>query len=304
MPGLRPLGLGEILDVGVRLYLRHWRTLVLCVVGLVLPAQLLSVLTLLSVSPDALDPRASEPALEPGDEETLVAYGVTSLLQALVYAIATAACFKAVSDAYLGAEPAAGRSLAFAVKALPRLLLLALLLVGGFGLVFGGLALLGPVALGVGVMLLVAPTIWLAISWSLSVPALLFEGGSPWRALARSFTLVKGRWWQVFGVLLVGVLLVSFLAGIMQAILQLVPAVLADGDRAVLAISSVVAGTVGGVITTPFTAAVVALLYFDQRVRKEGFDRRGLAAGLGRPYDPGEGGWQPPRPPPWPPPGR
>jgi hypothetical protein len=304
MPGLRPLGLGEILDAGIRLYLRHWRTLVLCVVGLVLPAQALSVLTLLSVSPDLLDPRTSEPTLDRGDGETLVAYGVTSLLQALVYAIAAAACFKAVSDAHLGVEPAARRSLAFAVKALPRLLLLVLLLLAGFGVVFGGLALLGPAALGAGVVLLLVPSVWLAISWSLSVPALLFEGGPPWRALARSYSLVKGRWWQVFGALLVGVLLVSLLAGILQAILQLVPAVLADGDQAVLAISAVVAGTVGGVVTTPFTAAVVALLYFDQRVRKEGFDRRLLAEGLGRPYDPGEGGWQPPRPPPWPPPGR
>ena len=306
-PGLRPLGLGEILDVGIKLYLRHWRPLMLCVVGLVLPAQVLTVLALLSVSPDVLDPTTSGAALEPGDEEAvLVAYGITSLLQGLVYAIATAACFKAVSDAYVGAEPGARRSLAFAVKALPRLLLLGLLFILGFTVVFGGLALLGPVALAAGLMLLLVPLVWLLISWSLAVPALLFEGGSPWSALSRSFRLVKGRWWQIFGVLVVGVILVGFLAGILQAILQYVPAVLADGDQVVLAVAAIVAGTVGSVITTPFTAAVVTLLYFDQRVRREGFDLRQLAEGLGQPRqpapaDPGEDGWQPPRPPAWPP---
>ena len=312
-PGLRPLGFGEILDVGIKLYLRHWRPLVLCVVGLVLPAQVLTVLALLSVSPEVLDPTTSEAAPAPGDEEALfAAYGITSLLQGLVYVVATAACFKAVSDAYVGAEPDARRSLAFAVAALPRLLLLALLAIAAVGVVLGGLALLGPVALGAGLLLLLVPMVWLAISWSLTVPALLFEGGPPWRALDRSLRLVKGRWWQVFGVLVVAVVLVGFLAGILQAILQFVPAVLADGNELVLAVAAIVAGTVGSVIATPFTAAVVTLLYFDQRVRKEGFDLRQLAEGLGQPKaEPQEpeppdqrvGGWQPPRPPSWPPPG-
>ena len=287
MPGLRPLGFGEILDVGIKLYLRHWRPLMLCVVGLVLPAQILSVLALLSVSPDVLDPTASEATIEPGDEEAFfAAYGVTTVLQALVYVIATAACFKAVSDAYLGAEPSARRSLAFAVKALPRLLLLALIVLVAFAAVFGGLALLGEAALGIGLAVLFIPMIWLSIAWSLTVPALLFEGGAPWKALGRSFRLVKGRWWQICGVLIVGVILVGFLAGILQAILQFVPAVLADGNQVVLAFSTVVAGTVGSVLTTPFTAAIVALVCFDQRVRKEGFDLQLLAQGLGQAYDP------------------
>ena len=274
MPGLRPLAFGEILDVGIKLYLGHWRTLMLCVVGLVLPAQIISVLALLSVSPDVLDPTATQATIEPGDEEAFfAAYGITTLLQLLVYVVATAACFKAVSDAYLGTEPSARRSLAFAFKALPRLLLL---------------GLLAAVGLTVALVLLIVPAIWLSVAWALAVPALLFEGGSPWKALRRSFRLVKGRWWPICGVLVVGVILVSFLAGILQAVLQFVPAILADGDQVVLAFSTVVAGTVGSVLTTPFTAAIVALVYFDQRVRKEGFDLQLLAEGLGRPYDPSQ----------------
>ena len=271
MPGLRPLGFGEILDVGIKLYLRHWRPLMLCVVGLVLPAQILSVLALLSVAPDLLDPTTTS-TIEPGEEDSFIAaQSVAALLQALVYVIATAACFKAVSDAYLGAEPSARRSLGFAVGALPRLLLLALL------------AMLGLI---VAFLLLVIPGIWLSVAWSLAVPALLFEKVSPWKALGRSRRLVKGRWWPIFGVLVVGVVLVSFLAGIVQAIVQVVPALLADGNQVVLAVSTVVAGTLGSVLTTPFTAAIVALVYFDQRVRKEGFDLQLLADGLGQPYDP------------------
>ena len=240
MAGLRPLAFGEILDVGIKLYLRHWRTLMLCVVGLVLPAQIISVLVLLSAAPDLLDPTAPS-TVAPGEQNSvLAAQGVTLVLQGFVYVIATAACFKAIADGYLGSEPSARRSLAFAVRALPKLLVL---------------GLLTTIALVIAFLLLIVPGIWLSVAWALAVPALLFEGGRPWSALRRSFELVKGRWWGVCGVLVVGVLLVSFVAGILQAVLQIVPALLADGNQVVLAFSTVVAGTVGSVLTTPFTAA-------------------------------------------------
>ena len=118
------------------------------------------------------------------------------------------------------------------------------------------------------------------------MPALLFERIGPGAALRRSFGLVKGRWWKVCVTLLVGVLLVSFLGGIIQGILLVVPSLLAEGNDAVAAFSSVVANTLGGVLTTPFTAAIVALIYFDQRVRKEGFDLQLLAEGMGTERDP------------------
>lgn len=39
-------------------------------------------------------------------------------------------------------------------------------------------------------------------------------------------------------------------------------------------------GIVGSVLTTPFLAAVVVIIYFDLRVRKEGFDLELLASQL------------------------
>ena len=85
----------------------------------------------------------------------------------------------------------------------------------------------------------------------------------------------------MLGILLVGVVLVSVLAGVLQGILTLVPAALADGNEVVLAIAAVIAGTVSVTLTTPFTAAIFSLVYFDQRVRREGFDLELLAQGLG-----------------------
>jgi hypothetical protein len=272
MPGLRPLGLGEILDVGIKLYLRHWRTLMLCVVWVVLPVQIISVLVLLSVAPESLDITAQESGVTPEEEDTFLAsQAVVALLQGLVYLLSTAACFKAVADAYLGGEPSASRSLAFGLQRLPGLI--AMTIVYAIGLVLGFVAL-------------IVPSIWLAVAWSLAIPALLFERAGPVRSLKRSFQLVRGRWWRVALTLVVGVLLVSLVGGVLEGILLAVPALLADGNDVVVAFANVVAGTVGSVLTTPFTAAVVALVYFDQRVRKEGFDLQLLAEGLGREHDP------------------
>jgi len=284
MPGLRPLGFGEILDVGIKLCLRNWRVLVMCVVWLVLPAQIVSVSVLLSVAPDALDPTSQQP-IESGEETRfIVAQGISALVQGAVYLVSTAACFKALADAYLGSEPGARRSLSFGLRQVPRLLALYLLWFLAFGLVFGVLAgltaLAGPGVL-VALLALIPLAFYLGICWSLATPALLFEDAGPVRALKRSYALVRGSWWRVLGVLMVGVLLVSILSGILQAILTFIPAALADGNEVVLAITAVIAGTVAVTLTTPFTAAVFALVYFDQRVRREGFDLELLAQGLG-----------------------
>ncbi len=98
------------------------------------------------------------------------------------------------------------------------------------------------------------------------------------------------------------------MSGIFSGILL---AALLVGDNALVeAIGQAVATTAASVLTTPFTAAVIAVLYFDLRVRKEGFDLELLARRVG--VEPPAGGppgilppsGEPPQgePPFWPPP--
>src|SRR5919112_656875 len=111
-PDLRPLGIGEILDAGIKLFTRHWRPLVLSVVGLVLPVQIISALVTASVAPEQFDFTTTESGVSEDEEaEFLVGQGISVLL-------ATAVCFKAVADAYLGVQPDWRRSLRFAVRRL------------------------------------------------------------------------------------------------------------------------------------------------------------------------------------------
>ena len=269
---LRPLGIGEILDAGIKLFTRHWRPLVLSVVGLVLPVQIISALVTASVAPEQFDFTSTETGVSEDEEaEFLVGQGIVVLLSFISILLATAVCFKAVADAYLGVDPDWRRSLRFAVRRLLALVALAIVYL---------------VVVVIGFFLLIAPGIWLAVAFSVSVPALLLERSGPFAALGRSFRLVRGRWWATFGALLVGYLLVGIIAAIVQGIVMVVPSVLADGNTLVGAVSSVVGGTIGAVLTTPYSAAVVALIYFDLRVRKEGLDLQLIAEGTGVERDP------------------
>jgi hypothetical protein len=273
-PTLRPLGVGEILDAGIKLYVRHWKPLMICVAGIVLPVQILSVLVMASIDSSSLDTFGSGSTPATGDTASgaeIAAVIAVALASGLSTLLATAACFKAVSDAWLGATPEAGRSLRFGARRLPALIGLSIVM--GAGLVLAFIAL-------------IIPSIWLFVSWSLAVPVLLFERVGAFKALRRSFSLVRRRWWATFGALLVGYLLASIVAGIVQLIPEGIASGVANDSVVAEAIAAVVGGTVSAMISTPYTAAILTLLYFDQRVRKEGFDLQLLADGLGTARDP------------------
>lgn len=135
------------------------------------------------------------------------------------------------------------------------------------------------VLLGVaGFLVAACVTTWLWVSWSLAAPAYILEGVSVIGALRRSFRLVRSQWWRVFGILLLSFIITAVLAAILQTPFTIGGTVLAatlggDGGSllpmlVVTAIGTIIANT----IAQPFRAGVVGLLYFDQRIRREGLD--------------------------------
>jgi hypothetical protein len=182
----------------------------------------------------------------------------------------TIACFKIVCDAWLGATPDIGRSLRFGLRrAWPAFLLTLVWTVCVFG-----------------AALLIIPGIWLCVVWSLSLPALLFEGAGPIQALRRSFALVKGRWWATFLLVLVGLVLVTLFGTIVSLLPQAFAEIFAPENALANGIASVIGTTIAGVILYPYSSALLTIMYFDQRVRKEGFDLQLLAQGVGVEHDP------------------
>jgi hypothetical protein len=123
-----------------------------------------------------------------------------------------------------------------------------------------------------------------------------------WGALKRSWYLVKGRFWRVFGILLFGGVVVNIVSYALQFGVTTIVVTLgswidgSDGDAAlIIGIAVTIAAGVATVATLiaslAFMSAVQALIYLDLRVRREGLDlwmRPSL-----RPTVPGPTEWRP-----------
>src|ERR1700753_527975 len=119
-------------------------------------------------------------------------------------------------------------------------------------------------------VLLIVPGIWLYAAWGVATPALLIERLNPFRALGRSRRLVKGCWWATAGVILVSALMVAILTSIVSGILTAI-ALTSNPSLVFAVIISLLSGVVAGLIVQPFQATVVTVLYYELRVRHEGY---------------------------------
>lgn len=266
--GLRPLGVGEILDVAIKVYRARFVDLLKAVAVVVSPLFLFGAVVQLSASDNTR--RVAGEAVDAGDIWTFVA-GVflVAVLGFVASQVASAASFRIVSGTYLDENPTWRDSLRFAASKLGSLLWLSTVM--AFFLVLAFLAL-------------IIPGFYFAIAWTVATPVLLFEGLRGSRALSRSRELVRGRWWPTLAV----VFLSTMFTAIVQSIFGgLIFAAVRDSDSdAAVALANAVTNIAASVLTTPFTAAVIAVVYFDLRVRKEGFDLELLARRVG--MDPGE----------------
>jgi hypothetical protein len=114
-----------------------------------------------------------------------------------------------------------------------------------FGILFG-------IGVGIGLVLLIVPGLILLTFWSVGAPAIVIERAGPIEAFGRSWHLVRGDPWSVFGTLVV-VLLIVIALGV---ILGVIATPIGDG-------ATVVAAIVSGVITAPIFALAVSVLFFD-----------------------------------------
>lgn len=137
---------------------------------------------------------------------------------------------------------------------------------------FGVLAGLVGFPLGIGLM------VWLYILFVQAVPLVVLERRTVTGALRRAVTLSKGRWFRTCGTLLLALLVTVFMGFFALRIpflfVQLIFFGDSSGDGATMGALAV--DTLGRIVSwsvvLPFDAGVIALLYMDRRMRREGFD--------------------------------
>lgn len=138
----------------------------------------------------------------------------------------------------------------------------------------------GAAAFVVGVLLglaAIAALAYLYTMLSFTPTLIVLERIGVGAAITRSFRLVRGDFWRVFGIRLLAVVVAGMVSGAVTVPFSLVGQVMlvVGESTSTIVIAMVlisVGGAIGQIITAPFSAGVVVLLYADRRIRAEAFD--------------------------------
>jgi hypothetical protein len=253
---LRPRRVGEILGDAFRLYARHWQNLIVLVAVIVVPLAIVQVL----LSNLWIGEGFTNEEIRNGVEVSTGTF-VGGLLGALVFfaisvlmwTILTGAITRAAAGTFLGRDMDIGESYRYGFARFWSIVLV---------------GVLSALAIAAGFILLIVPGFIVLTFLSCSIPALVIEDTRGREALRRSWTLVRGYGWHVFGTIVVAALINGVVSSLLTA---------PFGDN--YAARSIV-GAIASVITMPFMALVGVFIYLDMRVRKERYSAPDLERDL------------------------
>lgn len=277
LPALRPLRLGELLDRAIRLYRANFLTFIGIIAVVYVPLMVLQTSASALLSSSMVNSFST-----PEEIFTNTAYWagmagtlILALVQfVLVQGIATGALTRAVADNYLGKKT----SILDAYRGIGKSWLT----------LIGALLLLGLISIALFIWWLVPCIGWftglgmlfflLSVVNPLVPPVVVLENQGVFDSVQRAWSLARRRFWPVLGYVLVlalfSLIVVNGPAGIVSFLLaQFLPTL---GDpTTTLVLTSVVQGLVTLVFVLlyyPLQMAAFTLIYFDLRVRTEGFD--------------------------------
>jgi len=252
-PVIAPAGVGEVLDLGFNLARRNYRLLLVTVLWAVVPGYLLSALG--GVAAQASSGRE---VAAPFAAYSLLAALASVLGAALASGAAYVACARLIAPTDDRDELAVGRLYRVVFGALGRVFALGLII----GLASIPLAIIFPLG------------IYVWTRWTVSWMVALFEGAGPIAALKRSWELTQGSWWHTTGAVTAISVITFFISGSVGGVIAAAARLLgvAVGIPAIGTVLAAVGNMVAAATTTPFSAAIFTVLYFELRARAEGFD--------------------------------
>ena len=259
------MGVGDMLDEIFRIYRQNFRTLFGIGLIALMPSALLQVLLSLATG--------TQPG-EPGVSTTLIVALISSALGWAGYAATTVA----ISDIILGRSPTVEGSFR-------RILSYVIPMIGLFFAMMLAAILMFVTIIGIPF------AIHFLVAWALAPMVMLIERAGIRRSFGRSRDLVRGTWWRVFGILFLASLLYGIILGILS-IPSGIFTLMAIGPGSEGVASSlfgairVLLGGAAQAVTAPIGYAIGTVLYYDLRIRKEGFDLTVLAQEMDHPRQP------------------
>jgi hypothetical protein len=238
---LRPRSATEIIDASFQLLRRHYASFAAAAAAVLLPALVLRV-----VLPDRTA-------------------WLPNLLAQLLQSTAAGATIVLVSDAYLGRVPNVGEAVRLVFRR--------------FGSIFFA-ALIQGLVIGVGVLLLLVPGLIFA-AWTFAMPmVVVLEGRGALDSLGRSRELARGQVGHILGTLVIAYVIFFVVFFIGLALLAAVAGITGAFEAGPGQRTGDVSRILFAILAHPIVAVVGTLLYYDLRIRKEGFDLEMMARDL------------------------
>jgi hypothetical protein len=272
-PDLRPLGIGEMIDAAIRMFRSNFLTLIKISAAVLGPLGLIQLIATVVVGPvDFSALFEIDPNADPADAfapfvPAYTVLGVTSLVTALGSVLVQGASITALAQVYQGIEPDWRSSLRAGLRR--------------FFPLFVSTVIVYLVA-GIGLLLCIAPGVFLWTMWSVSPAALVTEQKGPVAAMTRSWQLVRGRFWPTLGAVALGYLLYYVVSQIISVVTGVITVAGAMASESFSFVPTVLGTIIVSILSAPFLAAMVTIIYFDLRVRKEGYDLELMAGDLTR----------------------
>jgi hypothetical protein len=265
---LHPMSAGDVLDGVFKLLKANFRTIAVMIVILVVPLQiLLAFVTRTTLGGHGILHAIQDPSVTTNTQRSVdsdLVQVAATILNWLLLPFLAGAIATTVAASYLGQQIGPKEAMRASLRR--------------FWALFGAWwihALTEYPAM----VLLVFPGVCLETLFVMAAPAIVIEGLGPIAGLKRSWRLGARNFWPTMGKML----LTGLIASLLQTVLGGVPESVAlliglKWGWILLALGSALVS----LVVLPIAAITSTLLYFDARIRTEGFDLQVIAASLAR----------------------
>ncbi|MBN1918628.1 MAG: hypothetical protein JW889_12030 [Verrucomicrobia bacterium] len=274
-----PMTVGQILDRTFKLYRDNFARFLAIVAVIYVPIALATIALMVPIMRTVADMAESAQnrggEFDPGTAVALfLPLGVMALLSMLAQALCNAALIKSVSESYLGRGVTVGQAYA---AVLPRLLPII------------GASILVAILCAVGLVFCVVPGVIFWLWFLLTMQTIVVEKQGAVAGMRRSKSLMAGNLGKGFGLSLVIVLITWIANTVFQRIGGLVVGAPTSDNLVTPVVMTQLFSIVGQMLVMPIGAGAYILLYYDLRIRKEGFDLQLLAQAFGTGVPPADG---------------